>query len=304
MARLPTLNGLQAFEATARLLSFAQAAEELRLTPSAVSYQVRSLEDQLGLELFVRLNRAIALTQDGEALYPDVREAFARMRQAVDRLSADTPDNVLVVSTGPSFAAKWLSPRLFTFMDQHPDIEVRISANLKRVDFNRDGVDVAVRFGSGGYDGLEETWLMGDELTVLASPMFLQSHAIDQPSDIISQPLIIDESLAFSDDAPKWADWFAKAGIVYEGDVRGLRFNHADHAIDAAVRSTGLAFARTSLAQSDIDTGLLVEPFPQLRLSSPLAFYLVMPPSAKRKPKVAAFTKWMMHELDLPYEAG
>lgn len=128
MSRLPTLNGLQAFEATARHMSFALAAEELNLTPSAVSYQVRSLEDRLGMELFARLNRAIALTEAGELLYPDIREAFARMRIAVDRLSADTPENVLVVSTGPSFAAKWLSPRLFSFMDEHPEIEVRISS--------------------------------------------------------------------------------------------------------------------------------------------------------------------------------
>lgn len=304
MSRLPTLNGLQAFEAAARHMSFAEAAEELNLTPSAVSYQVRSLEDRLGVELFARLNRAIALTEAGEALYPDVREAFARLRIAVDRLSADTPENVLVVSTGPSFAAKWLSPRLFSFMDAHPEIEVRISASLKLVDFNRDGIDVGVRFGAGNYPGLDQFHLMGDEATVLASPDFLKTHTVERPQDIAAMPLIIDESMAFNTQAPIWADWFALAGVAYEGEVRGLRFNHADHAIDAAARGVGVALARTSLSQADMEKGVLVEPFPHLRLQTPLAFYLVMPPAARLKPKVAAFTRWIHGELGLPYEGG
>ncbi len=303
MPRLPTLNGLQAFEATARLMSFSAAAEELNLTPSAVSYQVRTLEDRLGVELFARLNRAIALTEAGEALYPDIREAFARMRVAVDRLSADTPENVLVVSTGPSFAAKWLSPRLFSFMDEHPEIEVRISASLKLVDFNRDGVDVGIRFGPGNYPGLDQFELMGDEVTIIVSPEFLKSHLLDEPKDILNQPLIIDESMAFTKEAPTWADWFAYAEVPFSGEPRGLRFNHADHAIDAAARGAGVALARTSLAQEDLAKGLLVEPFPGLRLKTSLAFYLVMPPTARLKPKVEAFTRWMHEELGLPYSA-
>lgn len=302
MSRLPTLNGLQAFEAAARHMSFAEAAQELNLTPSAVSYQVRSLEDRLGVELFARLNRAIALTEAGEALYPDIREAFARMRVAVDRLAADTPENVLVVSTGPSFAAKWLSPRLFSFMDEHPDIEVRISASLKLVDFNRDGVDVGVRFGPGNYPGLEQYRLFGDEVTALVSPGFLSAHRLKTPQDIAFLPLIIDESMAFTTEAPTWEDWFVHAGIKHDGEVRGLRFNHADHAIDTAIRGAGVSLARTSLAQGDMDNGLLVEPFPDLRLSTSLAFYLVMPPTARLKPKVAAFTRWILREMGKPYD--
>ena len=300
MARLPTLNGLQAFEATARHMSFAEAAKELSLTPSAVSYQVRSLEDRLGVTLFERLNRAIVLTEEGQALFPDIREAFARMRVAVDRLSADTPANVLVVSTGPSFAAKWLSPRLFSFIDDHPEIEVRISASLKLVDFTREGVDVGIRFGPGNYPGLEALRLMGDEITVMASPAFLEAHPLAVPQDIAAMPLIIDESMAFTKEAPTWADWFRHAGISHEGEVRGLRFNHADHAIDAAARGAGIALARTSLSADERGRGLLVEPFPDLRLTTKLAFYLVMPPAARLKPKVAAFTEWLLRELDLP----
>jgi LysR family glycine cleavage system transcriptional activator len=304
MARLPTLNGLQAFEAAARHMSFAQAADELNLTPSAVSYQVRTLEERLGVELFARLNRAIALTEAGEALYPDIREAFTRMRIAVDKLSADTPENVLVVSTGPSFAAKWLSPRLFSFMDQHPQIEVRISASLKLVDFNRDGVDVGVRFGPGNYPGLDHFKLMGDEVTVVAAPSFLKEHPLKDAAAILGNPLIIDESMIFTKEAPTWEDWFAAANVPIDGEVRGLRFNHADHAIDAAARGVGIALARTSLAQNDINNGLLVEPFPDSRLHTSLAFYLVMPPTARLKPKVEAFTRWMHDELGLPYEAS
>lgn len=303
MSRLPTLNGLQAFEATARHLSFAQAADELNLTPSAVSYQVRTLEDRLGVALFERLNRAIVLTEAGEMLFPDLREAFARMRGAVNRLSADTPENVLVVSTGPSFAAKWLAPRLFSFMDEHPQIEVRISANLKLVDFNRDGIDVGIRFGEGNYPGLETRWLIGDELTVLGSPQFLAEHAIKSPHDVPAQPLIIDDSLAFNPNSPNWEKWFQVTGVPLTESVRGVHFNHADHAIDAAVRGTGLVLARTSLARSDMDTGLLVELFPELRISTEMAFYLVMPPMAGNKPKVQAFTSWILREFGLEEEA-
>lgn len=300
MSRLPTLNGLQAFEATARHLSFAQAAQELNLTPSAVSYQVRTLEDRLGVELFTRLNRAILLTDEGEILFPDLREAFARMRGAVDRLSADTPENVLVVSTGPSFAAKWLAPRLFSFMDEHPDIEVRISANLKLVDFNRDGIDVGVRFGGGNYADLDTRWLIGDELAVVCSPQFLENHHLESPKDVLSHPLIIDESLSFNPKSPTWEKWLAVAGVQIDGDVRGVHFNHADHAIDAAVRGTGLALARTSLSRVDMDTGLLVEPFADMRIGTDMAFFLVMPPAARSKPKVQAFTSWILREFGLP----
>lgn len=303
MSRLPTLNGLQAFEATARHLSFAKAAQELNLTPSAVSYQVRTLEDRLGVALFERLNRAILLTEEGEMLFPDLREAFARMRGAVDRLSADTPENVLVVSTGPSFAAKWLAPRLFSFMDEHPDIEVRISANLKLVDFNRDGIDVGIRFGEGKYPDLDTRWLIGDELTVLCSPQFLASHTLKTPQDVLSLPLIIDESLSFNPASPTWEKWLAMAGVEQEREVRGVHFNHADHAIDAAVRGTGLVLARTSLSRADMDTGLLIEPFPDLRISTDMAFYLVMPPLARNKPKVQAFTRWILREFGLEDDA-
>lgn len=299
MSRLPTLNGLQAFEATARHLSFAQAAEELNLTPSAVSYQVRTLEDRLGVELFKRLNRAILLTEEGEMLFPDLRESFARMRSAVDRLSADTPENVLVVSTGPSFAAKWLAPRLFSFMDKHPEIEVRISANLSLVDFNRDGIDVGIRFGEGHYPELETRWLIGDELAVVCSPQFLENHRLDTPQDVLSHPLIIDESLSFNPKSPTWEKWLLMNGVHNAGEVRGVHFNHADHAIDAAVRGTGLALARTSLSRTDMDTGLLVEPFPHLRIGTDMAFYLVMPPAAGNKPKVQAFTRWILSEFGL-----
>lgn len=300
MSRLPTLNGLQAFEATARHLSFAQAAEELNLTPSAVSYQVRTLEDRLGVELFKRLNRAILLTKEGEMLFPDLREAFARMRGAVDRLSADTPENVLVVSTGPSFAAKWLAPRLFSFMDEYPEIEVRISANLKLVDFSRDGIDVGIRFGEGNYPDLDTRWLVGDELTVLCSPQFLANHTLATPQDVPALPLIIDESLSFNPASPTWEQWLARAGVRDHGDVRGVHFNHADHAIDAAVRGTGLALSRTSLSSADMETGLLVEPFPDLRINTNMAFYLVMPPAARHKAKVQAFSRWILREFGLP----
>jgi LysR family glycine cleavage system transcriptional activator len=138
-------------------------------------------------------------------------------------------------------------------------------------------------------------------VTVVASPGFLESHPLKVPAELAAMPLIIDESMAFTKAAPNWPEWFAHAGVAQDKEVRGLRFNHADHAIDAAARGVGVALARTSLAQSDLEKGLLVEPFPDLRLTTSLAFYLVMPPTAVLKPKVAAFTRWIHAELGLPY---
>ncbi|MCB1509256.1 MAG: LysR family transcriptional regulator, partial [Hyphomicrobiaceae bacterium] len=218
-----------------------------------------------------------------------------RLRLGLRRLTAPTPDNVLVVSTGPSFAAKWLAPRLFRFMDLHPEIEVRISASLKLVDFRADEVDVAVRFGRGPYEGLEQRRILGETVTVLASPGFLAAHSIAHPQDLLALPLIHDESMRFDPDAIGWVEWFAAQGITV-GEVRGPRFNHADHALDAAVRGSGATLGRTTVAAEDMRNGLLVEPFPERRIDTDMAFFLVAPQAALARPKVKAFSDWIMAE--------
>ena len=159
---LPPLNGLRAFEATARHMSFTQAAEELHVTPAALSYQVRQLEEILNVKLFKRLNRAIELTPQGQALFPGIRAGFERMDEAMRTLRRRTETNVLVVSVGPAFAAKWLAPRLYRFIQRHPDIDPRISANLQISDFENEQIDLAVRFGTGAYPNLHSERLISD----------------------------------------------------------------------------------------------------------------------------------------------
>ncbi|MGI9355850.1 MAG: LysR family transcriptional regulator, partial [Rhizobiaceae bacterium] len=172
--RLPSLNALRAFEAAARSLSFRKAAEELFVTPSALSYQIKQLEDQLQMPLFERLNRAVALTEAGRRLYPGIHEGLERMQGAVRTVGRTAQDKVLVVSSGPAFAAKWLAPRVYKFVDQHPDIELRIAAGLKLTDFNVDEVDIALRFGGGDYPGLFVEPLFDEAVLPLASPEYVE----------------------------------------------------------------------------------------------------------------------------------
>ena len=197
--RLPPLNGLRAFEATARHMSFTRAGRrELHVTPAALSYQVRQLEEILSVKLFKRLNRAIELTPQGQALFPGIRAGFERMDEAMRTLRRRTETNILVVSVGPAFAAKWLAPRLYRFIQRHPDIDPRISANLQISDFENEQIDLAVRFGTGAYPNLHSERLISDYVTPLCSPDLVadsHEHPLREPADLAHHVLIHDESL-------------------------------------------------------------------------------------------------------------
>jgi len=297
MRRLPPLNALRAFEATARHLSFKQAADELVLTPSALSHQVKGLEDYLGLPLFVRQTRSIALTEKGAQLLPYLTEGFDRLADGIRRLGAETPDNVLIVSTGPAFAAKWLAPRVYRFVDLHPDIELRISANLKKSDFQEDGVDVVVRFGNGDYPGLFTEKLFDDYVIPLVSPHTVtEDRPLNTPADLAHHTLLHDESMAFMNEPVGWAEWLRHAGVSGIDAERGPRFNHADHGIDAAVDGAGVVLGRTLLARRDIRLGHLVAPF-DLRLPTGAAYWFCCPPPALEREKIRVFKDWLMTEV-------
>ncbi|MEM8812611.1 MAG: transcriptional regulator GcvA [Pseudomonadota bacterium] len=299
--RLPPLNAIRAFEATARHLSFSKAAEELNLTPSALSYQVRMLEDHLGMKVFKRLNRAIELTETGARLFPGIRDGFDRLRESFDQLTPDTPDDVLVVSTGPAFAAKWLTPRVFRFVDAHPDIELRISANLRLVDFGQNDIDVGLRFGEGRYPGLRSERVLPDFATPMASPRFLEQHPdLKAPFDLQAMPLLHDDSLVNWDHAPSWGLLFRRLGLDEARARRGLRFNHADHALDAAVEGAGVVLGRNTLAAGDIRTGRLVRLFPELVLDTHLSFHLVCREQDFSRHKIRVFWDWVLAEAARP----
>ena len=296
--QIPNLNGLRAFEAAARHLSFSKAADELNVTPAAVSHQVRGLEDSLGVKLFERKNRTIALSEAGARCFPGVRDGFEAIDRAVRLVGHKTGDRVLVVSVGPMFTSKWLAPRLVGFMERHPDIDTRISANPNFSDFTSDGVDVAIRFGHGHYRGLHIEPLMEEWVVPLCAPHLMASGPpLARPSDLAEHTLIHDESLNFSPDAPTWDDWLKAAGVGSLDNSRRLRFSNADHAIDAAVEGGGVVLGRSVIAANDIRSGRLVAPF-ELPLSSGMSYYLVCPPGAHKHAKVRAFRDWLFEETE------
>ncbi len=297
---LPPLNGLRAFEATARNMSFTQAAEELHVTPAALSYQVRQLEEILGIKLFKRLNRAIELTPQGQALFPGIRAGFERMDEAMRTLRRRAETNVLVVSVGPAFAAKWLAPRLYRFIQRHPDIDPRISANIQISDFENEQIDLAVRFGTGAYPNLHSERLISDYVTPLCSPELVadtHAHPLKAPEDLAHHVLIHDESLSFIENVPSWQVWCEAAGLTIIDLDGGVHFSLADHGLDAAVEGAGVVLGRIALAHFDLKSGRLVAPF-ALKIPVAYSFYVVSPMATKDDPKVTAFREWLLEEAE------
>ena len=290
-ARLPSLNGLRAFEAAARHLSFTLAASELNVTQTAISHQIRRLEEELGIRLFIRQNRALALTPEARDYLPGVRAAFNDLRLATDRLLRKDDDKVLTVSTLASLAAKWLLPRLTDFQEQHPGIDVRITTSTSLVDFQRDNVDAAIRYGRGQWPGLRADWLMADELFPVCSPSLLRGDKpLRQPEDLKGYPLL-HTSNANSDD---WRLWLTAAGLPADiARQPGITFDMIFMTIQAAIDGIGVAMGRTSYVQDDIAKGRLVVPF-KIALPADAGFYLVAPEGRREAPKLAAFRDWMI----------
>ena len=296
--KLPPLNALRAFEGAARLMSFQKAAEELHVTPSALSYQIRQLEDRLQTQLFNRLNRAVSLTPAGQLLYPGIHEGLENFQAAVKRLERSAQNNVLVVSSGPAFAAKWLAPRVYRFVDEHPEIELRIAANLKLVDFNTDEVDVALRFGGGDYPDLFVEPLFDEAVLPLISPELLgRLGGQIGAQDFQNLTLLHDDSTSFIKDSADWSVWLSDQHIKNVDSTKGPRFNHADHGLDAAIDGAGIAMGRLSLAMRDIRSGRLVAPF-DYYLKPSAGFYFVAPKPSLEMPKVQTFYRWLMKEAE------
>jgi LysR family glycine cleavage system transcriptional activator len=290
-ARLPSLNGLRAFEAAARHLSFTMAAAELNVTQTAISHQIRRLEEELGIRLFIRQNRALALTAEARDYLPGVRAAFNDLRLATDRLLRKDDDKVLTVSTLASLAAKWLLPRLTDFQEQHPGIDVRITTSTSLVDFQRDNVDAAIRYGRGQWAGVRADWLMADELFPVCSPSLLRGDKpLRQPEDLRGHTLL-HTSNTNSDD---WRLWLTAAGLPADlARHPGVTFDIMFMTIQAAIDGIGVAMGRTSYVQDDIAKGRLVVPF-KIALPADAGFYLVAPQGRREAPKLAAFRQWVV----------
>lgn len=301
---LPPLNGLRAFEVAARHLSFSRAADELHVTPAALSHQIKGLEDFLGVKLFLRKTRSIELTDAGRTLYPGLHSGFGQLRQAVASLDRIRNDRVLVISAPPGFTAKWLAPRLYRFLTQNPDIDARISSTPAMVDFDADGVDVAIRNMPRGEAMPEMTCdkLVDICMLPVVSPQYLETNgALENPESLTKVNLIFDESLPNIYGLPTWADWLREAGVEGVDLSRGLRFNSADHALEAAVEGAGVLLAHYTLSHDDLRTGRLVAPFP-LKLKTPRGFHFVCPQGSETRPKIAAFREWLHEEMRMMEE--
>ena len=287
---LPSLNGLRAFEAAARHLSFTRAAAELHVTQTAISHQIRRLEEQLGLRLFERRNRALKLTQHGETYLPAVRAAFADLRQATERLTRRGRDDLLTVSTVASLAAKWLLPRVAQFQETHPHIEVRISASTHLVDFRREEIDMAIRYGRGHWPGLRADWLMAEDIFPVCSPALLRgAKPLQRPEDLAHHTLL-HATISRED----WQLWLTAAGLPTDIALRrGLNFDQSFMAIQAAIDGLGVALGRTPYVEADLAQGRLVMPF-DVKLPVEAGFYVVAPQATAEEAKIALFRDFLL----------
>lgn len=288
--RLPPLNSLKAFEAAARHLSFTRAAAELNVTQAAISHQVKGLEESLGLALFRRVNRSLLLTDEGQALYPDLGNAFDTIAAAVERLYERDQAGVLNLSTLDSIAASWLVPKIGKFRILHPDIDVRISTSDQVVDFTSGGFDMALRYGSGPYPGMEMVVLMKETMFPVLSPSLLEKFGpLDSLADLARFPLLHDD---MRDD---WGVWREVAGISDMDISRGPSFSHSYLVQQAAVAGQGVALGRSVLIADDLAAGLLIKPF-DIDLEGHHAYCAVYPKANAKRPKIIAFRDWLLTE--------
>jgi LysR family glycine cleavage system transcriptional activator len=297
MQRLPGLPAFRTFEAAARNLSFSRAAATLGVTPAAVSSQIRSLEDQLGVKLFVRTSRQMALTGAGQILLTGVSEAFATLTRTVELL-AGADGRTLRVTTSASFAAKWLLPRLERFRALHPGVDVVIDASDSLLDLTSATQSVAIRFGRGVWAGTHTDRLIEESVFPVCSPALLTGrHPLRTPSDLRYHQLIHLEWQASGDAWPDWRTWLLAAGVTDIDASHGVRMTSYALASQEAIAGRGVALGNTSLVGDDLASGRLVRPFAlSLKVAADFAYYLVTPAGLSDRPLVAAFRAWALAE--------
>jgi len=301
--RLPPLNSLRAFAAAAERLSLAAAAEDLHVTPSAVSLQIRQLEDHLGIPVFIRTGRGLQLTNEGKAILPGILEGFDQLRMALSLIGPKGEENVLTLSVAPSFAAKWLSPRLDAFAQAFPHIDIRILATDQLVDFAVDDVDIAIRYGSGVYPGLTSEHLLAERVFPVCAPQFLEG-AGGHPLDLLrNQTLLHDDSPDQDKTCPDWRMWLRAARLSGVDWRRGPRFNQSSMVLEAAVAGRGVALAKATLAAADLAAGRIVK-LAEIDQPVEFAYYLVYPAERRQSAKCNAFREWVSAEAKATTEVA
>lgn len=290
--RLPPLNALKAFETAARHLSFTKAAEELFVTQAAVSHQIKSLENYLSTKLFLRRNRKLLLTEEGQSYFMELRDIFSNLQDATERLLALGSKGAITVAAPPSFASQWLVSKISQFSISHPDIDVRIKAVDLDDGFLDETVDVAIYYGKGNWPRVAAVKLHTEYLTPMCSPLlFQQAKPLDSLSDLKKHVLLHDSSRS------AWKNWLKHFGVKQVNVNQGPMFSHTMLVLQAAALGQGIALSNTLLAKPEIDSGRLICPFEE-SIESKDAFYLVCHPGQAEVSKIQVFTDWMLEQVE------
>lgn len=291
--RLPPLNALRAFEAAARHQSFTLAAAELSVTPAAISQQIKGLEDQLQIRLFRRLPRGILLTDEGQALLPGISDGFGRLVDAVARVADPGLAGRIRVSVIPSFAARWLVPRLDDFHARYPEIDLEIDAEPRSVDLQSSDVDLAIRYGSGRYPGVHTELLLREEVYPVCSPTLLnRGPPLKEPADLRHHTLLHD---SHAQGWLAWQRWLEAAGVTGIDLSRGPRFSDTAMIVQAAIAGQGVAIGRSALMGRDLKLGRLVRPLPISR-PAPYNYWIAVLSQRAGEAKLEAFRTWLLQQ--------
>lgn len=289
--RLPPLNALKAFESAAKNLSFTKAADELFVTQAAISHQIKTLEHYLSIKLFHRKNRSLLLTEEGQAYFHDLRDIFAHMQEATDRLLAMGEKGAITVATPPSFASQWLVPRIHEFSTAYTDIDVRIKAIDLDDGFLDDTIDIAIYQGRGLWQGLHSTKLLTQYLTPMCSPLLVQGKSeLKQLSDLSKHKLLHDHTRS------AWKKWLKHFDVKNVNVNQGPIFSHSMLVLQAACIGQGVALSDTFLAKPDIDSGRLICPFAE-KVESTMSYYLVCKEQQAEQGKIKVFSEWMLAQV-------
>ncbi len=296
--RYPSMSSLRALEAAARHLSYTRAAEDMFVTQSAISHQIKHIEELWGFDLFQRRGRTLILTEAGHAIVPIVRDFIRRLTVTLEDLKeAQSGSTALRVTLLQSFAFKWLVPRLGHFNHEYPDINVWISTSDELVDFDSVNADVGIRLGYGNWSNLYEEMLLQEYVFPVCSPHFLEEYGTPaKPEDLLSLPLLRRNAI---DILQRWRDWFRDADVTVRKMPKGTHFPQTSLAIQAAIDDQGVALARSAHVLDDVKAGRLVRLFPEVKSKSNLSYFFVCIRGREHEPQITAFRGWLKREAEL-----
>ncbi|MEZ8142842.1 LysR family transcriptional regulator [Enterovibrio norvegicus FF-33] len=302
--RVAHLNGIKAFEASARHLSFAGAAQELNVTPAAVGQQVRQLEEWLGVKLFIRATSGasrLSLTEEAIRAFPEIQRGFSHILKGLSLLKEESGETVITLSASPSIASKWLLPKIDDFQNDFPDIDIHVETDVTLVDYSTQGIDIGIRYGMGQWPNLSVQHLMFEDVFPVCSPDFMEKYQLEigLPETLDHIPLIHDHSVTSSHLYPSWSEWCEKLGVPAPERMHGLKINNFSSVMESAIRGKGLALARGVLVVDELERGQLVCPFDRKTSSYPSSFcyYLVWRNELDTDQRIIAFRRWLLSQV-------